>query len=92
MAVGKAINSFTSAVAGNEMNAEGDFNISLDFTTGSGVGTVALERSFDGGVTWKKVKEYTADAEEVGNSAGSLLHRLNCTAFTSGTIAAEINY
>ncbi len=89
---GKVEDSFTSATTGTAMETTSDFNISVDFTTGSGSGTVALERSFDGGTSWKSVKEYTADAEEIGECVEGIQHRLNCTAFTSGTIAGRLSY
>lgn len=84
--------SFTGTGAGSSMTTTSDFNISIDFTTGLGSGTVALERSFDGGTTWKTVKSYTADAEEVAECPENIQHRLNCTAFTSGTIAGRLSY
>ena len=81
---------FTSAIASDPVALSGGFNLSLDFTTGSGVGTVELQRSFDKGVTWETVDSKTADAEENGNANGNLLWRLNCTAFTSGTISGRL--
>jgi hypothetical protein len=61
----------------------GDFSLSLrDF----GSATVALERSLDGGLNWGVVESFTADTEKVGDSNGDL-YRLNCTAYSSGTIA-----
>lgn len=90
MSAAKVEESFTSVTAGSAMNTDGAFNISIDFTSGSGVGTVALERSFDGS-TWHTVKEYTADAQEVGDCPERIKHRLNCTAYTSGTISGRLS-
>ena len=66
----------------------GLFNLSL---SGFGTATVDLERSTDGGVTWGAVKSYTSDAEETGESSGSPQYRLNCTAYTSGTIVYRLS-
>lgn len=67
------------------------FNISL---WGTFVGTVQLERSFDNGTTWlplttngTQVNKYTAPCSEyVEESEVGVLYRLNCTAYTSGTV------
>ena len=77
--------SFTATGQSSVTGLHGKFSLSL---TGFGVGTVKLERSFDDGTTWGVVEEFTADAEKVGeeNSYGAV-YRLNCTAYTSGTIA-----
>ncbi len=66
-----------------------DFNISI---WGTFVGTVALKRSFDGGTTWltkwpveiyqaTTPRTFSDDEPEAG-----VIYRLECTAFTSGTI------
>ena len=81
---------FTSTGASDVIALSGGFNLSLDFTTGSGVGTVELQRSFDDGVTWETTDSKTADTEENGLAVSNLLWRLECTAFTSGTIAGRL--
>jgi hypothetical protein len=66
------------------------FNLSL---WGTFVGTVQLERSFDGS-TWlpltangTQIYKFTAPCSEpVEESEIGVLYRLNCTAYTSGTI------
>lgn len=84
--------SFTGAGAGASRRCEAPFNASV---SGTFVGTVVPQRSFDGGVTWNNLTadaygaalswtapgEWVIDAGEQG-----LLFRLNCTACTSGTI------
>ena len=82
--------SFTSATNSSNIALNGDFNLSLDFTTGSGVGTVDLQRSFDDGVTWETTDTISADTEKNGLAVSNLLWRLNCSAFTSGTIACRL--
>ena len=84
---------FTSAIASaKNVPLSGKFNFSADFTTGTGVGTVQLQRSFDNGVTWKTTDEFTADDESVGDAVeNSVRWRLNCSAYTSGTITARIS-
>ena len=85
-AITRKTDTFTSATTGAKTLMTGAFNVSVDFTTGSGVGTVALQRSFDDGVTWKTVKTYTSGAEELADCPDDVLYRFNCTAYTSGTI------
>jgi hypothetical protein len=67
------------------------FNVSL---WGTFVATVQLERSFDNGTTWlpltangTQVMKWTAPASEsTGETEAGVLYRLNCTAYTSGTV------
>lgn len=66
----------------------GLFNLSL---TGFGTATVALERSTNGGIDWGVVESFTADAEKTGENAGTCKYRLNCTAYTSGTIKYRLS-
>lgn len=72
----------------------GEFNISL---TGTAVASVQLERSFDEGVTWCAlyaggVQLYvwsfssTNLSEIAEEPERGVLYRLNCTAYTSGTL------
>jgi len=52
-----------------------------------GVGTIALEASWDGGATWEPYSSYTADTGAVVDSkSDEIVWRLNCTAYTSGTL------
>ncbi len=85
--------SFTSTGTSKQIPLRDDFNVSIDFSTGSGVGTVELQRSFDKGNTWHTTDTYTSDAEQIGDATGegSIIWRLNCSAFTSGTIIARIS-
>jgi hypothetical protein len=65
------------------------FNVSL---SGFGSATVKLERSFDGGATWKVVISKTADYEDVWSEPESgVLWSWNCTAYSSGTIVYRIS-
>lgn len=67
------------------------FNISL---WGTFVGSVQLERSFDNGSTWLPITAagtqifvWSASASESNEeSEFGVIYRLNCTAYTSGTI------
>jgi len=70
----------------------GDFNIAL---WGIFVGTVAVERSFDGGTTFVPVARDTSGTAASFTAPTSLsisepekgvLYRLNCSAYTSGTV------
>ena len=72
------------------------FNISL---WGTFAASVQLERSFDGGTTWLPITasgvqlfKWTAPASEVNQEdQASVLYRLNCTSFTSGTVNFRIS-
>jgi len=64
------------------------FNLSL---SGFGTATVALQRSFDNESTWQTIEAFTADTEKAGESHESAMYRLNCTAYTSGTILYRIS-
>lgn len=93
MTVGIAEKAFAATGQTDWLQVSGEFNISVDFTTGSGVGTVILERSFDG-VTAKPgvLETYAADMEKVGSNPENIFVRLRCSVFTSGTIAARLSY
>lgn len=65
---------------------------------GTFVGTVKPERSFDNGTTWTPLTAlgsaiaFTAPASETFEEGESVaLYRLNCTAYTSGTINYRMN-
>jgi hypothetical protein len=75
----------------------GAFNLEL---SGTWVGTVQLERSFDGGTT------YVAAAKDTSGTAAAyttnvsivviegepgVIYRVRCTAFTSGTVAYRLS-
>jgi hypothetical protein len=89
---------FTFARTGNAITTTGaDNNATF---TGAGVewvGSVQLERSFDGGNTWivaniggsGTIAQYSAGTPvslTFGEPEKQVLYRLNCTAYTSGTI------
>jgi hypothetical protein len=89
---------FTFARTGNAITVTGaDANATF---TGAGVewvGSVQLERSFDGGSTWivaniggsGALAQYSAGTPvslTFGEPEKQVLYRLNCTAYTSGTI------
>lgn len=67
------------------------FNVSV---WGTFVGTIQLERSFDGGTTWLPITsagsaafKYTAPAsEQQTEPEAAARYRMNCTTYTSGTI------
>lgn len=75
----------------------GDFNIVL---WGTFVGTVTVERSFDGGTTFVPVARDTSGTAASFTAPTSLsisepekgvLYRLNCTAYTSGTASYRLS-
>lgn len=81
--------SFTGTGTSDPVALSGDFNLSLDFTTGGGSGTVDLQRSFDDGSTWETTDSISANDERNGLAVSNLLWRFNCT-HTSGTIACRL--
>lgn len=89
--------SFLPSPAKRDQN--GAFNIAL---TGTAVATVQLEKSFDGGTTWCAIyaggiqlKQWSYSsgnfAETATESEAGVLYRLNCTAFTSGSLAYRLS-
>lgn len=81
--------SFTATGQSSQIGLRGNFNISL---SGFGTATVALQRSFDDGSSWKTVEEFTADAEQYGfEPEAGVVYRFNCSAYTSGTIAYRLS-
>lgn len=59
------------------------FNVSV---YGTFVGTIAIQRSFDEGVTWMDAKVFTEPFEGIGiESEIQVQYRFNCTALSSGT-------
>lgn len=64
---------------------KGPFTLSL---SGFGTASVNLERKIDGS-NWRVVETFTEDSEMNGFEPSSAAeYRFNCTAFTSGPIAA----
>lgn len=89
MAIAALSGSFTSTGQSNSVAIEGGFNVSL---SGFGVATVGVQRSFDSGSTWVTVENFTGDAERKGcETESGVIYRLNCSAYTSGTIVYRIS-
>lgn len=84
--------SFTGTAAGTSIvidSYNGNFNITLG---GFGVGTVDLQRSFDGS-TWQNVTDgsFTADVNKIGyEPEDAVQYRFNCSSYDSGTITYRI--
>jgi hypothetical protein len=69
----------------------GQFNLSL---SGTWVGTVTVQRSFDDGVTWLDVATFTANGEYVGNEVEpNVVYRMGVKTgeYTSGTIIGRLS-
>lgn len=84
--------SFTGTAQSSSKAIQGAFNVSL---WGTFVGTVELDRSFDAGSNWLPASldgtgttaSWTSAISVVANEPeAGVLYRLNCTAYTSGTI------
>ncbi len=52
--------------------------------TGAASATVGIQRRIGG--TWATIESITGDGERVVESATNLEYRLNCSAYTSGTV------
>lgn len=92
------VGTFTGTGTSEPLLLRGDFNLLL---SGTFVATVLLERSFDGGATWQQMNlqnggagiSFTAPINtviETGPEIG-VLYRLNCSAFTSGTVGYRLS-
>lgn len=83
---------FSSTIVFNDRN----FGYNLDFSTGSFVGEVTLERSTDADAAiWSKVKSFTAGAVATFNDEQSNLlahYRLRCTSYSSGFAIVALTY
>jgi len=84
----------------------GTYNLSINFTVGSGSGSVQVERSFDDGASWELLskdstpnqaiftdQDFSGIAEEPEQATDGkhILWRFNCTDFTSGSIRCRIS-
>ena len=52
--------------------------------SGAATATVAIQRRMN--ASWVTIESITGDGERVVENATGLEHRLNCTAYTSGTV------
>lgn len=72
------------------------FNVSL---WGTFVGSVTLKRSFDGGTTWLPITALGSAlyswsgpvSEQTQEDESGVLYRLECTAYTSGTVNYRVS-
>lgn len=85
---------FTSATVGSStLSVFGDWN----FTThGTWTGTVQIQRSFNGGTTWSTYRTYSGTDDRNVEATGTeelenVLYRIECTAYTSGTITCDLD-
>ncbi len=89
MSIAKVASTFTETGQSAAVVLHGKFNMSL---SGTWVATVALERSFDDGVTWLSVETFQSDTEAVIDAPEyGVQFRLNATAFTSGTVVYRLS-
>lgn len=80
-------NAYTAISDAPELGAK--VNVSISGLTGTGA-TVTVQRSFDGGNTWKVVQPYTLDTEAYATEpSADVQYRLVCSGYTGGTIAYE---
>ena len=83
----KTQGTFTGTGQSEEVELSQNFTLSL---SGFGTASINLERSFDGGGTWKIVETFTANTEKEGETSSFQLYRLNATSHSSGTIAYRL--
>lgn len=76
--------SFTGAGSSEPVCLKGRFNLSLH---GTFTATVVLQRSFDRGITWHAVGEFTQPVQTTGDEPEAYVnYRLICTSYTSGPV------
>lgn len=85
-----------NTAAGDPPAFVGGFNLTL---SGTFVATVRLERSFDGGSTWHPCTRSDGSARQWAGPCSivaeepeaNILYRLNCAAYTSGTVTYRLS-
>jgi hypothetical protein len=76
--------SFTEAGSSNRVCLKDRFNLSLH---GTFAATVVLQRSFDNGISWHAVEEFSAPVQLTGNEPEAYVnYRLTCTSYASGPV------
>lgn len=81
--------SFGATGASAAIALRGAYNLSL---SGFGTAVVALQRSFDGGASWKTLDSFAGDAELTGHETeDGMLYRLDCVAWSDGAIAYRLS-
>ena len=75
----------------DEAYLEGYFNLSISGTFNA---TVTVQRSFDRGVTWRDMDDFTAPVEEVGIEPEYCHYRVGVKTgnYTSGTVNIRIGH
>lgn len=91
----------TQAEAGQlGLSLAGEYNISIQEGATIWVGTITLQRSFDGGIIWKDIERFVdsdpagVNIEKIGNAPKSgTIHRIGFKAgeYTSGDAIVELN-
>jgi|TARA_R110000787_G_scaffold8568_6_gene28973 hypothetical protein len=71
------------------LSLRGDFSLSI---SGTFVGTVSVQRSFDGGSAWASVDTFTAPIETAGYEPVGAQYRVGIAsgAYTSGTATCTL--
>lgn len=76
--------SFTGTGSSDQVCLKDRFNLSLH---GTFAATVVLERSFDTGISWHAVGEFTQPVQTTGDEPEAYVnYRLSCTSYTSGPV------
>jgi len=97
MTIATVAGSFAGVGPSTSIELIGPFNFSL---AGTFVATVKLERSFDRGVSWLVVSQNALGDEAAYTTPISLQgeewergvrYRVNCTAFTSGSVTYRLS-
>ena len=93
--------SFTAVGTSKSVAVTGVEPVVIDFSTGTGVGTIEIERSTDEGVTWVVLRKPDFTTASFSNTDGDIdlnvdhqgagaRYRFNCSAFTSGGISCRL--
>ena len=85
---------FTGTATGTSLKCGGTWRM---ITHGTWTGKISIEKSVDGGTTWYVIRNFSGAADTNINTYGTeddtepFLIRVNCTAYTSGTINADLS-
>lgn len=75
------------------LKLRGDFSLSISGALWAG--TVTLQRTFDGGVSFVDIEAFTANTEKNGNEPGSGVYYrvgIKATEYTSGTVKVRLSW
>jgi len=85
----KVTKTLTAVGYSDSLEIFGEFNFTL---SGTWVGTVYIQRAFDGSDDFENVETFTDNGQYVGyEPEGQVKYRFICTAYTFGTIHGRLS-